>query len=63
MPARIQVEEAWAKREEFHASGDILYLPTPCPWKDHLFDIEAENNMPERIKFVLFPDERKMVRV
>lgn len=63
MPARIIVEEAWAKKDEFHPSGEILFMNTPCPWKDHLYDIEHDNKVGELIKFVLYQDERKMTRV
>jgi uncharacterized UPF0160 family protein len=63
MPARMVVEEAWNKKLEFHKSGELMYLTTPCPWKDHLFELEQESDQYNQIKFVLFPDERKMIRV
>lgn len=63
MPARMVVQEAWSKKEQVHKSGEILFLSTPCPWKDHLYEIENENEKPDLIKFVLFQDERKMYRI
>eukprot|EP00347_Sterkiella_histriomuscorum_P010961 403374276 len=63
MPARMIVEEAWAKKNEFHPSGEILFMSTPCPWKDHLYELENDNKVGELIKFVLYQDERKMTRV
>jgi len=40
MPARKQVEDAWNKREQFHPSGELMFIENSCPWKDHLFNIE-----------------------
>ena len=42
MPARKQVEDAWNARESFNATGEFLYIENSCPWKDHLYTIEAE---------------------
>lgn len=63
MPARFVVEKAWEKREEFHPSGEFLHLESPCPWKDHLYDLESENKKEELIKFVFYGDERGMHRI
>lgn len=30
-----------------------------CPWKSHLYDIEDEQNMSGKIKFILFKDDRE----
>ena len=63
MPARKQVEESWNKREEFNASGELMYIENSCPWKDHLFNIEAEQSKEGLIKFVFFKDTRGMTRI
>jgi len=40
LPARIIVEQAWAKKDEFHPSGELMYIEQACPWKEHLYDLE-----------------------
>ena len=38
-------------------SGEIIVLEPPCPWKDHLYDLEKKISLPEScIKFVLYKD-------
>jgi uncharacterized UPF0160 family protein len=63
MPARKQVEEAWAAREQFNPLGEFMYIENSCPWKDHLYAIEAEQGKEGLIKFVFFKDTRGMHRV
>jgi len=63
MPARTTVEEAWKEREAFHSSGEYLYFKTPCPWKEHVFELEADTNSQGLIKFVFYADDRGMFRV
>lgn len=63
MPARQYVEEAWNDKDNFHPSGEMLYLSVCPPWKDHLYNIEAEHKKEGLIKFVFFKDDRGMVRV
>ena len=63
LPAYQIVEDAWKSREEFHPSGEFLYFSTPCPWKDHLYEKENEEGKDGLIKFCLYQDERKLVRV
>ena len=41
-PARSIVENAVRDRALVHPSQRIMVLPCACPWKDHIFDIEAE---------------------
>lgn len=41
-PARSIVQQAFDDRHRVHPSGKIAELQTACPWKDHLFEIEAE---------------------
>ena len=40
-PARSIVQQAVDTRKSLHASGAIVVLDSQCPWKDHLFEIEA----------------------
>ncbi|CAN3354495.1 hypothetical protein DICA3_C15588 [Diutina catenulata] len=63
LPARTIVEESFAKRFEVDASGEIMVLAQFCPWKEHLYSIEAENNAQGAIKFVLFADASGKWRV
>ena len=43
MPARTTVGAAYASRKEAHPSGRILVLPQGgVPWKEHLYNFEAE---------------------
>jgi uncharacterized UPF0160 family protein len=63
MPARKQVEDAWAKKDSFHPSGEFMMIENSCPWKDHLFTIEGETSKEGLIKFVFFTDPRGMYRV
>ena len=40
-PARSIVQSAMDSRLAVHPSGQIIILPSACPWKDHLFEVEA----------------------
>ncbi len=40
-PARSIVKSALDERLEVHSSGKVIILPQACPWKDHLFELEA----------------------
>ena len=62
-PARKNVEKAWAKKDAFHASGEYIYFEDMGPWKEHLNDIESENNKEGIIKFAFYQDDRKMFRI
>jgi uncharacterized UPF0160 family protein len=47
---------------QIHPSGSILVLDQFCPWKDHLFELEAEaaaRGEPIKPLFVLFQDTSK----
>jgi uncharacterized UPF0160 family protein len=55
-PARSIVSEAVEKRFSLHPSGSILLFDTACPWKEHLFDIEAEIGTDKSILYVLYQD-------
>lgn len=54
LPARTYVAEAVASRLSLDGSGQIMKLRTACPWKDHLYDLEAELALPDPIKFVIY---------
>ena len=63
MPAKSLVQESFEKRFEFHPSGEFLWFPKPCPWKEILHQIEKEKELEGIIKFVFYQDERGMYRV
>ena len=42
LPARAIVASAVARRFDVHESGEIIVLDQGCPWKEHLFPLEAE---------------------
>ena len=56
LPARSFVVEALNKRKEVEPSGQVLLFQTSIPWKDHLFTLEQELNIPEAEKplYVLY---------
>ncbi|ORX90742.1 metal-dependent protein hydrolase, partial [Basidiobolus meristosporus CBS 931.73] len=58
LPARDIVVKAVDSRYEIHNSGQILILDSPCPWKEHLFEIEKEKSIEDKTIYVLFPDGR-----
>lgn len=63
LPARAIVESAFKNRYEIHPSGEVLVLEKFCPWKEHLYAIEKDNNARGEIKFVLFLDSSKTWRI
>ncbi|XP_040395342.1 MYG1 exonuclease isoform X1 [Cygnus olor] len=64
LPARALVEEAIRRRFEVDASGVLLELPQGgCPWKEHLFGLEEELDLPDPLQLVLFPDRGGQWRV
>ena len=40
-----------------------MLLPQSCPWKDHLFSVEEEQEIVPTVKFVLFTDQSGKWRV
>lgn len=58
LPARTHVERALDEATRVHPSGEILLLETFCPWKEHLYELEAEREMTTRAKFVLWKDAK-----
>ena len=64
LPARQIVEAAVKKRFEVDSSGEIIRLDTGgCPWQDHLFQLEEENNLQPLIKYALYQDDNKQWRI
>jgi len=65
LPARVIVEEALNNRQEVHPSGEIMKLPRHCPWQEHMFDLESEEEKHRTplTKYILFPDSRAGWRV
>lgn len=53
-PARTLVKEAVANRFKVHPSGEIMELVKTCPWKEHLMQIQEEDELGNAIKFVIF---------
>eukprot|EP00441_Pelagodinium_beii_P023292 CAMPEP_0197676900 /NCGR_PEP_ID=MMETSP1338-20131121/87561_1 /TAXON_ID=43686 ORGANISM="Pelagodinium beii, Strain RCC1491" /NCGR_SAMPLE_ID=MMETSP1338 /ASSEMBLY_ACC=CAM_ASM_000754 /LENGTH=347 /DNA_ID=CAMNT_0043257651 /DNA_START=38 /DNA_END=1078 /DNA_ORIENTATION=+ len=60
LPARSIVQEALLERSKVHSSGEIMRLPRFCPWQEHLFDLEEEEEAHRTplVKYVLFQDSR-----
>lgn len=57
-PARSVVAKALEKRFDVHPSGKILAFDEGCPpYKEHLFELEKEQELEGEILFVLFLDE------
>lgn len=52
LPARSLVENAVKNRFNVNASGDVIELERPCPWQEHLTQVEDELDI--KIKYVLF---------
>ena len=64
LPARELVVEAVKKRKETDPSGEIIVFPNGgCPWRDHLSDIEQEQNLSPNIKYVIYSDNNGHWRV
>lgn len=58
LPAREIVLRSYNSRKEIDPSGKIIRLERPCPWKDHLFALEEELQIPESELplYVLYPE-------
>ncbi|KAK4538376.1 hypothetical protein CDCA_CDCA17G4401 [Cyanidium caldarium] len=68
LPARAIVQEALNARTEVHPSRQIMLLKRWCPWKTHLYELEAaisgnSNAQGLPILFVLYLDTNRMWRV
>ncbi|KAM3962067.1 uncharacterized protein ACR2FA_003748 [Aphomia sociella] len=63
LPARDYVKSAIDSRFDVHVSGQILEFTDRFPWKEHLFDLEAEMEIGQEIKYILFNDKPNSWRV
>ncbi|KZT30402.1 metal-dependent protein hydrolase [Neolentinus lepideus HHB14362 ss-1] len=59
LPARDIVASALSQRSNIDPSGKIILFTQFAPWKEHLFELEAEQAIPEESKpiYVVYPDE------
>lgn len=55
LPARALVQQAIEGRHEVDPSGAIIKLPVAgCPWKEHLAQLEEEQQLGDTVKFCLY---------
>lgn len=54
LPAREYVKEAIERRHEVDQSGEIIRLAKACPWKEHLYDLEADLKLETPLKFCIY---------
>lgn len=57
-PARKIVKDAIDNRFNVHKSGEIIELSTSCPWKEHLTQLEEDEDLKGVIKFAIFSTEK-----
>lgn len=57
LDCRKDVLSAFESRFNVDESGEIILFENGCPWKDHLLEIEKENNVEGQVKYVLFQDQ------
>ncbi|XP_041763666.1 MYG1 exonuclease [Anopheles merus] len=62
-PARDIVSKGLANRMALHESGEILELEQPCPWKEHLYQLEQEQNLVGQAKYVIYCNKEHDWRV
>ena len=48
------MEQCLRSRHSVHSSGAVIELAQYCPWKEHLYDLEAELGIEGQIKFCLY---------
>lgn len=63
LKAKQYVIDAFKNRFEVDKSGKILIFDRFIPWKEHLFNVEIENNAQGEILYVLFPDSSNCWRI
>jgi hypothetical protein len=55
LPARDLVAKALENRFKIHASGKIVFFENGgCPFKEHLFELEKEQEIVGEVKVKLF---------
>jgi len=57
------VKDEFDRRVNFHASGEIMLMRKPCPWKSILLEIEEDTKNVGIVKFVLYPDQANNWRI
>ncbi|KUI63134.1 UPF0160 protein MYG1, mitochondrial [Cytospora mali] len=58
LPARSLVEAAFNERSKYDAQARIMvFSGQSCPWKDHLYTLEEENNESGKVLYVLYPEK------
>uniref|UniRef100_A0A182NA65 Uncharacterized protein n=1 Tax=Anopheles dirus TaxID=7168 RepID=A0A182NA65_9DIPT len=62
-PARDIVAKALASRVALHESGEIMELENFCPWKEHLYQLEQEQNLEGKLKYVVYCNKQDDWRV
>ena len=63
MPAYNLVKAAYDAREQFHPSGELMFMDRFAPWKDYVFEIEKELGLEGKLKFMISQDSRFMFRM
>ena len=56
LPARNLVHKTYNARKEYDVKGRLMVFPKGCPWKDHLYTLEAENPDEGKVLYVLYPE-------
>lgn len=56
MPAYNIVRAAYDAREQFHESGELMFMDQWAPWKEFVFEIEEELNLQGKLKFMISQD-------
>jgi len=59
LPARTLVVDGLMQRTQVDPTGRIILFEQFAPWKEHLFELEAELNVTDEVKpfYVIYPDE------
>lgn len=48
------MKKAIESSQEVDQSGEIIKLAKACPWKEHLYDLEAEFQLGTPVKFCIY---------
>jgi len=64
LPALDIVRKAFNKRHEVHSSGQIIRFDQGgCPWKEHLYQLEAAAGSEEEVLYAIYADSNGSWRV
>ncbi|KAK2080872.1 hypothetical protein QBZ16_000726 [Prototheca wickerhamii] len=58
LPGRALVVQSMEKRKEYDPEGRVMVLDSFCPWKEHLYGLEREQEIEGQILYVLYEDDR-----